>query len=65
MSEKRKVPCEVYSRVVGYLRPLQNWHKGKVQEFKERETYNVGKAMEHVGANRVCSDCGKSSDAGG
>ncbi len=39
MEEKKKVPCEVYSRVVGYLRPVQNWNKGKRQEFKERKTY--------------------------
>jgi ribonucleoside-triphosphate reductase len=28
--------CEVYSRVVGYLRPIQNWHVGKQEEFKQR-----------------------------
>ena len=28
--------CEVYSRVVGYLRPVQNWNKGKKEEFKLR-----------------------------
>ena len=31
--------CEVYSRVVGYLRPVQQWHKGKKQEYKERKEY--------------------------
>jgi len=36
-----KVPCEVYSRIVGYLRPVQNWHQGKQQEFRERETFRV------------------------
>lgn len=36
-----KVPCEVYSRVVGYLRPVQNWHQGKQQEFKDRRTFRV------------------------
>ncbi len=30
------VPTEVYSRVVGYFRPVQNWNKGKVEEFGER-----------------------------
>ena len=44
----RKVPCEVYSRIVGYLRPVQNWNKGKRQEFKERQTYRV----EMVGEKR-------------
>ncbi len=33
--------CEVYSRVVGYLRPVQQWHKGKNQEFKERKKFVV------------------------
>ncbi|MFH1462739.1 MAG: anaerobic ribonucleoside-triphosphate reductase [bacterium] len=31
--------CEVYSRVVGYLRPVQQWHLGKKQEFKERKEF--------------------------
>ena len=33
--------CEVYSRVVGYLRPVQNWNKGKKEEFTMRKTMNV------------------------
>ncbi len=33
--------CEVYSRVVGYLRPVQNWNKGKKAEFAMRKTFNV------------------------
>ncbi len=40
-SEEIKIPCEVYSRIVGYLRPIQNWNKGKQQEFKERKTFRV------------------------
>ncbi len=34
-------PCEVYSRVVGYLRPVQQWHKGKQEEFRQRKTFRV------------------------
>jgi anaerobic ribonucleoside-triphosphate reductase len=41
--EEIKIPCEVYSRIVGYLRPIQNWNKGKQQEFKERKTFRVDK----------------------
>ena len=37
----KKVPCEVYSRVVGYLRPVKNWNAGKKQEFKERKTFKL------------------------
>jgi hypothetical protein len=32
-------PCEVYSRIVGYLRPLQQWNVGKKQEWQERVNY--------------------------
>ena len=30
---------EVYSRITGYYRPVQNWNDGKAQEFKDRKTY--------------------------
>ena len=33
-------PTEVYSRITGYYRPVQNWNEGKTQEFKERKLYN-------------------------
>ncbi len=36
-----KQPCEVYSRVVGYIRPVQQWHKGKKQEYQERKEYKI------------------------
>lgn len=36
-----KQPCEVYSRVVGYLRPVQQWHVGKQQEFSERKEFKI------------------------
>ena len=36
-----KQPCEVYSRVVGYIRPVQQWHKGKRQEYGERKEFIV------------------------
>ena len=33
---------EIYSRITGYYRPVQNWNDGKVQEFKDRKVYNIG-----------------------
>ena len=39
--EIKKVPCEVYSRVVGYMRPVKSWNKGKQQEFADRVEYEV------------------------
>ena len=33
---------EVYSRITGYYRPVQNWNDGKAQEYKDRKVYNIG-----------------------
>ncbi len=33
---------EVYSRITGYYRPVQNWNDGKTQEYNDRKTYNIG-----------------------
>ncbi len=43
---ERKVPCEVYSRIVGYLRPVRNWNDGKRQEFEDRQTFEVKQQAE-------------------
>lgn len=34
--------CEVYSRIVGYLRPVGQWNPGKQEEFKQRREFVVG-----------------------
>ncbi len=46
---------EVYSRITGYYRPVQNWNDGKTQEFKDRKLYDIANsklktshAVEHV-----------------
>lgn len=33
--------CEVYSRIVGYLRPEKQWNAGKQQEFEERKVFKI------------------------
>lgn len=38
---KCSAPCEVFSRVVGYLRPVKQWNKGKQEEFKLRRVFTV------------------------
>ncbi|HMB65575.1 MAG TPA: anaerobic ribonucleoside-triphosphate reductase [Patescibacteria group bacterium] len=35
-------PCEVYSRVVGWLTPVKNWNKGKRAEYRDRKTFKTG-----------------------
>ena len=34
-------PAEVYSRITGYYRPVQNWNDGKTEEYKHRKLYDV------------------------
>lgn len=52
-------PAEVYSRITGYYRPVQNWNEGKTQEYKNRivysvnETYNVH--LEGASKEAACS----------
>jgi len=41
---EKRVPCEVYSRVVGYLRPISSWNVGKVAEFEDRVEYKIQEA---------------------
>lgn len=40
-AEVKGTECSVYSRIVGYLRPVANWNDGKKEEFKLRKMYQV------------------------
>ena len=39
---------EVYSRITGYYRPVQNWNDGKAQEYKDRKEYDIEHAVNAV-----------------
>ena len=39
--EEKRTRCEVYSRVVGYLRPIAQWNKGKQAEWADRVPFKV------------------------
>lgn len=41
MSKKCNEKTEVWSRVVGFHRPIQDWNKGKREEYKNRKTFDV------------------------
>ena len=38
----KRQKTEVYSRVVGYLRPVSQWNKGKQREFANRKMFKAG-----------------------
>ncbi len=49
--------AEVYSRITGYYRPVQNWNDGKSQEYKDRKVYNIGTSVPKAApvAEPVCA----------
>ncbi len=58
IGEQKKCPIcgkrtEIYSRITGYYRPVQNWNDGKSQEFKDRKVYNIAQSMETRFANGI------------
>ena len=40
--------CEIYSRIVGYIRPVEQWNDGKQQEFKDRQLFGGKKNVQSV-----------------
>lgn len=46
-------PTEVYSRITGYYRPVQNWNDGKLAEFKNRKVYDI--ANSKMSAKHCCT----------
>jgi ribonucleoside-triphosphate reductase len=50
---------EVYSRITGYYRPIQNWNTGKTQEFKERKEYKpeIRAAQPILFTTKTCPNC--------
>ena len=48
--------AEVYSRITGYYRPVKNWNAGKVQEFRQRKTYEIKEGqMPHASEGAACA----------
>ena len=48
---EKKVPCEIYSRVVGYFRPVNQWNTGKQTEFEERYTHDINSVNKNIKEN--------------
>lgn len=47
---------EIYSRITGYYRPVQNWNDGKVQEFEDRKVYTTRNDIKLIGT-KSCPNC--------
>ncbi|MFW9871967.1 MAG: anaerobic ribonucleoside-triphosphate reductase [Candidatus Thorarchaeota archaeon] len=48
-----KIPCEIYSRPCGYFRPVDQWNRGKQQEFKDRKYYNFPNLKEEGDMSKI------------
>lgn len=46
--------CTVFSRIVGYLRPVDQWNDGKQEEFRERKLFDQKHSNERIDAGLVC-----------
>jgi len=66
----RKIPVEVYSRVVGYYRPVKQWNKGKQEEFSQRTMMMIstkpiircdcgGEMVQKTTLSATCIKCGE------
>lgn len=45
INDKERQPCEVWTRVMGYHRPVAAFNKGKKEEFNERQYFKESKAV--------------------
>lgn len=48
LHDDERQPCEVWTRVMGYYRPVDQYNIGKKQEYADRQCFSFAKAMEHV-----------------
>lgn len=48
LNDSERTACEVWSRVMGYHRPVSEFNRGKKEEFYERKCFKEEKAVEHL-----------------
>lgn len=48
LQESKRQRCEVYSRVVGYIRPVEQWNDAKQAEYSDRVEFSLSKASERA-----------------
>ena len=59
-----QAPTEVYSRITGYYRPVQNWNDGKLQEYANRKEYDIATSVlkRQPTLNRIADDVQETSE---
>lgn len=56
LNDDERQPCEVWTRVMGYFRPVENFNKGKKSEYAERVCFKENVAMKHVKTGQVAAE---------
>lgn len=47
LDDKERQRCEIWTRVMGYHRPLESFNRGKKQEYYQRKCFTEEKALQH------------------
>lgn len=48
IKDEERQPCEIWTRVMGYFRPVSGWNIGKKQEHADRVYFSEKKSMKHI-----------------
>ena len=60
LTDAERQPCEVWTRVMGYHRPVSEFNKGKKSEYYSRKCFEEEKAVMHLSMEGTCAcncDC--------
>ena len=52
LRDEERTPCEVWTRCMGYFRPVANFNIGKKQEFAERKYFSMAKALGRIAQHK-------------
>lgn len=56
LNDDERQPCEVWTRVMGYFRPVDAFNIGKKSEYAERKCFSEKKAMQHIDDGKVAAE---------
>lgn len=57
LNDEERQPCEVWTRVMGYHRPVSEFNRGKKSEYYSRKCFEESKAVSHLDTNESDESC--------
>jgi len=52
LHDEERTPCEVWTRCMGYFRPVTNFNIGKKQEFADRKYFSLAKVLDRIAQHK-------------